>query len=618
MAKSKWLPLGRAAGYLALVAAACLLHYADILQRAEYPFLDWQMRLGREFHPRPAPNDVTVVAFDEAFMDAAAEPFALFHPHLAGLLDALRQAGPKLVAFDIALPDKSFHGFVPRERPDHDFDQELLRAIGLAAREFPVLLARTLDASGKRLREIHVPYQAVADRGPRLPAGMSASGSAVLCADADETIRRYPDAACAAHPTVLPLAALMAAVQGNRQDWHGLIDYTAGPLHQIVPAHEVIAAGRRGDAAWLASRFAGRAVLVGIAFRDEDRHLAPLSLASGEPLNPRNPGVLVHAQIYRSLMNHGLVKTLADWQAFALLAAGALFWFGTTRTRKFVLLLAASAAVGVASFWLMSQLVHLPAVSLLAVGWTAFLLRAAFDAYATWLERGRLESAFSGYVSPQLMRRLQSGEISPDQRGAKANVCVLFADICGFTQLSETLPPERVVALLNEYFAAMTAAIHRHGGVVDKLIGDGIMALFGQPERLPSPERAALEAAQEMLVRLDSLNRAWERELGPRLACGIGIHGGEAIIGFIGSKKRHDFTAIGDTVNAASRIEGLTRGLGYPVICSEAVAAAVGYPDFLVDLGAQPIKGHSALRVFGWKPPLMEGRRDEGSDAHRR
>lgn len=617
MVKSKWLPLGRAAGYLILVLVVCLLYRAEFLQRVEFPYLDWQMRLGREFHARPAPNDVTVVAFDEAYLDGAAEPFALFHPHLAGLLDALRLATPKLVAFDITLPDKSFHGFVPREQPDHDFDQELLRAIGLASREFPVLLARTLDASGKRLRTIHVPFQAVADRSPRLPAGMTASASAVLCTDADETIRRYPDAACAAHPSVMPLAALMAAIQGNRQDWHGLIDYTAGPLHQIVPAREVIAAGRRGDQAWLASRFAGRAVLVGIVFRDEDRHRTPVPLAGDEPLNPRNPGVLVHAQLYRSLMNHGLVAPLADWQVLALLAAGALFWFGTSRLRKFVLLLGVSGVLVAASFWLMSQLVQLPVLSLLAVGWTAFLLRAALDAYATWLERGRLENTFSGYVSPQLLRRLQSGEISPDQRGAKANVCVLFADICGFTQLSETLPPERVVALLNEYFAAMTAAIHRHGGVVDKFIGDGIMALFGQPDRLPLPEKAALEAAHEMLVRLAGLNQAWARDHGLRIACGIGIHGGEAIIGFIGSQKRHDFTAIGDTVNTASRLEGLTRSLGYPVVCSEAVAAAVDHPDFLVDLGTQPIKGHSALRVFGWQPQLLDGRSDESTDAHR-
>jgi adenylate cyclase len=605
VAKTKWLPMGRTVGYLVLVLAACLLHQAGALQRIEFPYLDWQMRLGREFHVRPTPNDVTVVAFDEDFLDAAPEPFALFHPHLAGLLDALRLAGPQLVAFDIALPDRSFHDFVPRERPDYDYDRELLRALGLASREFPVLLARTLDASGKRLREIHAPFQAVANRSPRLPAGLSASGSAVLCVDADETIRRYPDAGCAALSALMPLAALMAAVQGNRQDWRGLIDYTAGPSFMVVPAREVIAAGRRGDQAWLAARFAGRAVLVGIAFRDEDRHLSPVSLLGSEPENPRNPGVLLHAQLYRALMNHGLVTPLHGAQAWLLLAAGALFWFGASRTRKFLLLLAASAAAVVASFWFMALLIHMPALSLLAVAWAAFLLRAAADAYDNWLERGRLENAFSGYVSPQLMRRLQSGEISPDQRGAKEGVCVLFADICGFTQLSERLPPEQVVVLLNDYFAAMTAAIHRHGGVVDKLIGDGIMALFGQPERLAAPEQAALEAAHEMLARLESLNRDWERAHGLRIACGIGIHAGEAIIGFIGSRRRHEFTAIGDTVNAASRLEGLTRSLGYPVVCSETVAAAVGFPDFLVDLGPQPIKGHSALRVFGWRPQLV-------------
>lgn len=615
MAKAKWAPWGRAAGYLALVLAAGLLHHAGILQALELPYLDWQMRWGRELHPRPAPNDVTVVAFDEQFIDEAPEPFALFHPHLAGLLAGLRLGGPRLVALDIALPDKSFHGLVPRARPEYDFDQELLRAVGLAAREFPLVLARTLDTSGKRLRDIHPPFLAAANRSPFLGEGLAASGSAVLCTDADEAIRRYPDRGCSGHPAVMPLAAVMAGLQGNRQEWRGLIDYTVGPPFVIVPAREVIAAGARGDKDWLAQRFAGRSVLVGIVFRDEDRHLSPVPLSALEPHNPRNPGVLVQAQIYRSLMNHGLIAPLGALPLLSLLAAGALFWFGALRVRKLVLLLAASGATVAASFWALAQLVQLPAPSLLAVAWAAFALRAAADAHETWRERRRLENTFSGYVSPQLMRRLQSGEISPERGGGKADVCVLFADICGFTSLSETLPPERVVVLLNEYFAAMTAAIHRHGGVVDKFIGDGIMALFGQPELLPQPEKSALEAAHEMLARLAALNQGWARDQGRRLAIGIGIHRGEAIIGFIGSKKRHDFTAIGDTVNTASRLEGLTRTLGYPVVCSAAVAEAVGRPEFLVDLGMQPIKGHSALHAFGWRPPLLDDQGDEGADA---
>lgn len=593
-------------GFLALAFLLGALLRAGWPGGLERSFFDAQMRWLRAWQPQAVLNDASIVVFDDGFIGAAEEPLALFHPHLAALLDAMRLAGPKVVAFDIALPEKPFYALVPRERPDYDFDRELLRAIALAARQFPLLLARTPDESGRRLRDVHVSFLSAANRSPFLPQGMSASASAVLCSDADDTIRRFPDAACVGPQQAPPLAAAMAAVQGNRQDWHGLIDFAAGPPFTVVRAQEVIAAQRRGDAAWLQRQFGGRAVLVGTLLRDGDRHRVPLPLAFDEPLNLYAPGVMLHAQIYRSLMNRGLLVQTGGWLALLLAAAGSLFWLGETARRKFLLLAVFSAATLATALWCLSAQRHIPAVGILSAAWSAFALRALLNAWETWRERQYLRAAFSGHVSPQLMRRLQSGEISPGRGGVQARVCVLFADVRDFTKLSETLPPGQVVALLNDYFSAMTSAVHRHGGIVDKFIGDGMMALFGQPELLPAPEQAALEAAHEMLIRLERLNRDTFARQGLRLEIGIGIHCGDAVLGFLGAKQRHDFTAIGDTVNTASRLEGLSRTLAYPVICSEQVAAAVGHPDFLVDLGVQAIKGHSSLRLSGWRPDIPE------------
>lgn len=591
-------------GFLLSALLLLALVRSGALDGFEHRYFDVQSRWLRQVQPQAVLNDVSVVVFDDAFITAAEEPIALFHPHLAALLDAMRQAGPKVLAFDIAFPEKPFYALVPRARPDYDFDRDLLRALALAARQFPVLLARTVDESGRRLRDVQVSFLAAANRSPWLPPGMSASGSATLCRDADLIIRRFPDSACAGAQQAPPLAAAMAAVQGNRQDWHGLVDFVAGQPFPVLRVQEVLAAQARGDTAWLQKQFAGRAVLVGTILRDGDRHAAPLPLFFDEPQNSEVPGVLLHAQIYRSLMNRGLVEESTWGETLLLVLAGALFWFDATSRRKLLCLLLYSAAALLGGLWLLAGLQHIPVLTLLLAAWAAFGLRALLSAWETWHERQNLRTTFAGYVSPQLMRRLQSGEISPEQGGVKAPVCVLFADVRNFTALSETLPPEQVVALLNTYFAAMTSAIHRHGGIVDKFIGDGLMALFGQPEPLPAPERAALEAAHEMLNRLERLNRETFSRQGLHLEIGIGIHCGDVVLGFLGAKARHDFTAIGDTVNTASRLEGLTKGLAYPVLCSQAVADAVGRPDFLVELGVQPIKGHSSMPLFGWRPQV--------------
>ncbi len=589
-------------GFLASALLLCAIVNAGWLSGPENRFLDTQTRWLRAWQAQPALNDVSIVAFDDQFIRLADEPLALFHPHLAAVLDALRVAGPKLVAFDIALPEKPFYALVPREHPDFDYDRTLLRAIALAAREFPLLLARTLDESGRRLRDVHVSFLAAANRSPFLPEGMTASASAALCRDADETIRRFPDAACSGPQQAPPLAAAMAAVQGNRQDWHGLINFNTGAPFTVVRAQDLIAAGQRGDADWLKKQFAGRAVLVGTILRDGDRHLAPLPLAAAEPQNAYAPGVMLHAQIYRSLMNQGLLQEREKWATLLLVAGSALFWFGATSRRKTLLLLVFIAATVAAGLWEMLQLRQLPSLAMLTAAASAFLLRALLSAWDNWQERLHLNATFSGHASPQLMRRLQSGEIAPGRSGVKASACVLFADVRDFTSLSETLPPEQAVLVLNDFFSAMTAAVHRHGGIVDKFIGDGMMALFGQPEPLPAPEKAALEAAHEMLIRLAELNRSRFAGRGLHLQIGIGIHSGDVVLGFLGARQRHDYTAIGDTVNTASRLEGLSRTLNYPIICSEKVAAAVGHPDFLADLGVQAIKGHSSLHLHGWQP----------------
>ena len=239
-------------------------------------------------------------------------------------------------------------------------------------------------------------------------------------------------------------------------------------------------------------------------------------------------------------------------------------------------------------------------------GGLAFASRLSWDAALQLREKKRMHSAFGSYVSPQIMTEIVAGRLQPGLGGERRSLCVMFVDIRDFTTRSEGMLPEQLIALLNRYFSEMTQAIHRNGGTLDKFIGDGIMAFFGAPQVLDCPERNALEAAQEMLLRLQRLNERLKTEGIVPIRIGIGLHIGDAIVGHVGSESRHEYTAIGDAVNVASRLEGLSKTVGYPVVCSAEVVAGVGNIDHFVDLGEHPVKGHTAVKVFGWAPKVLE------------
>lgn len=174
------------------------------------------------------------------------------------------------------------------------------------------------------------------------------------------------------------------------------------------------------------------------------------------------------------------------------------------------------------------------------------------------------------YVVQQLLENPDSFRLG----GANQMITVLFADIRGFTAISENENPEKVVGLLNQYFTAMTEIIFEHGGTLDKYIGDGLMALFGAPTATPDDARNALNAAVAMQKRLVTLKGELAEQGFDRIAIGIGLHTGVATIGYIGSERRSEYTAIGDTVNLASRLESNT--IGGQILISEATAMAAG------------------------------------------
>lgn len=172
------------------------------------------------------------------------------------------------------------------------------------------------------------------------------------------------------------------------------------------------------------------------------------------------------------------------------------------------------------------------------------------------------------YVVKQMLENPESFKLG----GSSQTITILFADIRGFTRISEHAPPEKIVGLLNRYFSAMTEIIFAHGGTLDKYLGDGLMALFGAPTATPDDASNALNAAVAMQRRLLGINRELRDEGFPEIGVGMGLHTGEAIVGYIGSERRSEYTAIGDTVNTSSRLESNARG--GEILISDATAKA--------------------------------------------
>lgn len=172
------------------------------------------------------------------------------------------------------------------------------------------------------------------------------------------------------------------------------------------------------------------------------------------------------------------------------------------------------------------------------------------------------------YVVKQMLENPESFKLG----GSSQTITILFADIRGFTRISEHAPPEKIVSLLNRYFSAMTEIIFAHGGTLDKYLGDGLMALFGAPTATPDDASNALNAAVAMQRRLMGINRELREEGFPEIGVGMGLHTGEAIVGYIGSERRSEYTAIGDTVNTSSRLESNARG--GEILISDATARA--------------------------------------------
>ncbi len=567
-------------------AALTFSHMSDTLSRK---ILDAQFEYLRTYHPQPAiANDVVIVGIDEAALKSYREPYALWHPHFAGFLAAMARAQPSVVGMDVVLPDRSFDFLI------FQYDQALMRA--LAALQTKVVLGQTMDENGN-FRTVYAPFvEAV---------GATAPAPVITCPEWDGVVRRIDPAQCTVNARGATIAEAMAFRLGSKETSRGLVNFAVGEPFNYIPLHEVLEWGEQGNDERLRETFYGRPVLLGTILPSRDRVNLPVALAAWEPENRHLPEVVWHAQALRSMLDRGLLKEPNAYVVLALSFLAALLWFARLHWWKFIVLGVFPVVLLVLSTWQLARDVYLPVGGILFSGLFSFSLRSLYELILKARANNQLRGIFGNYVSAETLRAMIAGKVQSRLEGERKKVCIVYVGLHDINTRSVLDLPQELVNLLNDFFSEMTIAIHQHGGTVGKLMGDAVLAYFGAPQPLDNPEKNALEAAQEMLLRVRQINaRLKERGLAP-VVMGIGLHVGEVVIGHIGPETRHEYTALGKVVAQAARMQQMTQTLGYPIVCSRNVAERVEFSGGLADLGEQALGEEGSLPLCGWYPPLL-------------
>jgi adenylate cyclase len=340
-------------------------------------------------------------------------------------------------------------------------------------------------------------------------------------------------------------------------------------------------------------KLAGKIVLVGATAHGlGDRGVTPV--------NPDMPRVEIHANAIDNMVQGDFIKRPIEAQEIAFVAAlllGLMMALGVAGLSAL-----ASAALGVILAvgyytYVQNRLINdgmvIGVVFPLMTALVMYMVLAGYRYIAEGGERRRERAAMGHYLHPDVLASVLDSPKGLQLGGERRHLAILFADIVSFTSRAERTEPEALVALLNTYMTTMTDLIMQSQGVVDKLMGDGIMAFWGAPNELENPSRAAVDCALQMLEKLYALQKSDERFAD--LDIGIGISTGDVVVGNFGGENRFDYSVIGDTVNFASRLEGLTRHFKVHLLVSLQTFIEAGPGYIARELGLVKVKGKELL-----------------------
>lgn len=510
-------------------------------------------------------------------------PEVAWTPYLGKVIAAIDDAGAKVIGLDMIYP-KTLAGRALAP----GYDRTFLQALAQSGRAGRLVLAEARLSATPIL-----PYE-----GQIIAVGGRENVRPVhLTPDRDNVVRRHPVSfALEDGERIRSFAAELSVRSGVDPQSDILINFSASPerfpAYRFSDVYACIAAGKTEAFEVLSNK----TVLIGTALDIEDRHVAgdrlrkdktppvlPSPCKVGTQIEPLSinrasiPGLFIEARATDTFMNGTSLNVPGRPARFlialVLLGAFALCFFHTGPSLGFGVFAVSGAALWGAGGIMLSNGVLAPILPLLLAGAVLFVSIYSYRFILEDKAKRWITHAFAHYLSPALVQKLADNPEALKLGGERRRVAVLFADLAGFTTVSEKMAddPQALVAHLNAFFDIMTKHIEHHGGYVDKYIGDSVMGIWGAPVAIEAPERAAAEAAQACLDAVDEWN-AKKDEAEPKIMMRIGISAGEVVAGNLGSKKRFNYTVIGDAVNRASRLEQENKRLGTRILVDGEVA----------------------------------------------
>jgi adenylate cyclase len=601
--------------------------------------LRWEM-FGKRHDPAASP--AVVVAIDEESYRAApfkGSPMLTWTSEIGRVLGAIVDGGAKVVGFDIVMPTSLEQSEIPfgdgvLGDKVRGFDRDFLRALASASSAGKVVLGEALrgdqpvrPSQGQRIavrqqqniRPLNV-YIDSDDAVRRVPLTFPVSGAAPLPGMALELASR----ALKAPPEFAPDGTVTLAgyrIPGEVANTM-TVNFEGGaddiPTFSFADLR-FCAAGNDKD--YFRRWFDGKVVIFGSVLDAEDRRLTSKRFATGREgervsrcTTETRPvttsfrrssiaGVYIHATAVNNLIRQNAAVELGRLPIFLIAALVAAFAATTVRLVKPVsagFIYAGFAALGVAAAAVaFNHALVIPVAEPFLAGLVALGAMVAYRFVISDKDRRLLANSFALYLAPDVIDRMLRSNKLPELGGEIRNVTIFFSDIEGFSRIAEKMPAHDLMQLMNEYLSEMTDIIERHGGYVDKYIGDSIVALFGAPADDPNHAANAARAALDCSTRLAELNRDSAAFRDCKLAQRIGINSGEALVGNFGSRKRFNYSVMSDAVNLASRLEGANKFYGTSIIASETTVDLAGDAFAWRELDTIRVKGRDqALRIY--------------------
>ena len=527
-------------------------------------------------------SPIIIISIDEDSFDELQFQWPWPRSLHAQFLHTLRQGNPLIIGFDVLFTEPSQLG------PEDD------EALGTAIRQAEnVVLAAALshvDRGFYRKDNLNLPI-------PLIRKGALGAGPVNLPLDGDAYVRRARPYFVHQKTSLLSFDALIfERVKKASTMKHAIpaedfyINFRGGPqTFETIPFYRVV----NGEIP--PAHFKDHIVLIGATSPLlHDVYATPFATSG------TMPGVELHANVLETLLQDIPIKRI-DRLTLALftLAAGiAGMWLATRLSPVLALFVIGGTIcavpfvnfIGLTYAHLWTDGVPIPA--------TLFLSYATATV-ESYIKERREKQRLSQYFSPSVLTDILRHPAPQRLQCQRRVVTVLFSDIRNFSAISEQFTPEATAAFLRDYFTEMTEVVFQHGGMVDKYMGDAIMALFNVPFDQPNHAGQAVRAALELQKRVATLSQQLLARHGQKLTCGIGIHTGEAIVGTIGSKQRFEYTAVGEAINLGARLESLSKELPATVILSEATYLLIQDQFPTRDLGFVSIKGkEEPVRIY--------------------